>query len=411
MKDVQSQKDIELCLELLRAAESDEERTAIAYSYAPFLDSKCWKAVRAASGHCPGAFGLLRKMRAAHVLEKIIAADSADEMMQICRSHASEYDKEFRNAVEELSHEARARNEVEKAQLLEMFIPMLEREHTESKSDSTSFELYNEGVRAAQAGRHEEAIALLTKAIDATPDHPLPWYARGSSRAAQKEYERALADFEKSLDLKEGDFPEAWHQKAACLLALHRPQEALEACEQAVSKLATMPEAHVVMGKCCMVLNRPAEGVGAFRRALDLNPASADAWYLCGSAYLDAGQPKDARSCFLRAVSLRDDFPEAERGLYQSERELKTSLPATALVEDRPDRRQPDWPEGAPIQEAVEQLLWEFGISDSGEKGTPISSAFVIGSFTSREERTAYSDIDIAVLFREGYLALQRNFL
>ena len=55
--------------------------------------------------------------------------------------------------------------------------------------------LHNAGVDAAQAGRWPEAEQLFNAAIEANPDEPLSWVARGLSRGEQGKDDLASRDF------------------------------------------------------------------------------------------------------------------------------------------------------------------------------------------------------------------------
>ena len=64
-----------------------------------------------------------------------------------------------------------------------------------SKDARSHAGLHNAGVDAAQAGRWAEAEQLFNAAIEAEPDGPLSWVARGLSRGEQGKDELASRDF------------------------------------------------------------------------------------------------------------------------------------------------------------------------------------------------------------------------
>ena len=71
--------------------------------------------------------------------------------------------------------------------------------------------LHNAGVEAAQAGRWPEAEQLFNAAINADPDEPLSWVARGLSRGEQGKNNLASSDFAYAGELfaDEGDMIKA----------------------------------------------------------------------------------------------------------------------------------------------------------------------------------------------------------
>jgi tetratricopeptide (TPR) repeat protein len=341
----------------------------------------------------------LWKMRVTHVLNEIIAAGSPTEMMRVAESHASKYNEDFIASLEALRHESELLDEKTKVELLDILIPMLQRQFKEYKA----LESYNQGVKAAQSGRHKEAITFFTKSIEASPDHPLPWFGRGTSFAALKRYEEALNDFEDSLRLNP-DSGEVWQNKAACMAEMGRMVEAAEAFARCVELLPSVAKPWIGLGKCYLVLERPQEAVEAFRKATDQDPRSADAWNWYGVAYLNLKQLKDARSCFLKALALEPDFPPALHGLQEIKRTLEGESSAVPLISNVIKRSASNLLREAPIRATVSELSRQFGVTTQDGDNGAICSVFVLGSFTSQEECTSYSDVDISVLFREGYL-------
>ena len=77
--------------------------------------------------------------------------------------------------------------------------------------------LHNAGVEAAQAGRWPMAEQLFNAAIEAQPDEPLIWLARGLSRGEQGKADLASRDFAYDGELfpKQGDMVNANQLKEA----------------------------------------------------------------------------------------------------------------------------------------------------------------------------------------------------
>ncbi len=61
--------------------------------------------------------------------------------------------------------------------------------------------LHEEGCAAGQNGNHDTAIALFTKAADLDPSWPYPVYDRAFARLLKHEFDAALADYRKTLEL------------------------------------------------------------------------------------------------------------------------------------------------------------------------------------------------------------------
>lgn len=87
--------------------------------------------------------------------------------------------------------------------------------------------LHNAGVDAAQDGRWQVAEQLFSAAIEANPDDPLSWAARGLSRGEQGKDDLASSDFAYAgkLFAKQGDIVKADQLVEASRLVYDIPKE------------------------------------------------------------------------------------------------------------------------------------------------------------------------------------------
>lgn len=88
--------------------------------------------------------------------------------------------------------------------------------------------LHNAGVEAAQAGRWPMAEQLFNAAIEAEPDEPLSWVARGLSRGEQGKDDLASRDFVYAGELfaEQGDMVKAEQLQEASRSVYDRPNNA-----------------------------------------------------------------------------------------------------------------------------------------------------------------------------------------
>ncbi|KAJ1882303.1 Hsp90 cochaperone, partial [Kickxella alabastrina] len=91
-------------------------------------------------------------------------------------------------------------------------------------------ELKAQGNAAFAAGKHDEAIKLFTQAIELDPQNHVLYSNRSASLASLKKYEDALADAEKTVEIKP-DWPKGYSRKGAALFGLQRMGEARETYE------------------------------------------------------------------------------------------------------------------------------------------------------------------------------------
>jgi tetratricopeptide (TPR) repeat protein len=100
---------------------------------------------------------------------------------------------------------------------------------------------YNKGCALIGSDRHEEAIAILDRALETKPDLYLAWFNRGFSLHNLGQYEKAIKSYDRALAIKP-DLCEAWVNHGRCLADLGRDKEAVASHERA---LALRPDLHI----------------------------------------------------------------------------------------------------------------------------------------------------------------------
>jgi tetratricopeptide (TPR) repeat protein len=113
---------------------------------------------------------------------------------------------------EGLGNAYRAKHEYRRA--LEMYARALQ-------IDPTRGEIYfNRGLTLHETGRRKEAIEDFSKALELAPNRdPMILRVRGLAFLQDKQYERALEDYDRFLRLRPDD-PEAWHNRGVSRLYL-----------------------------------------------------------------------------------------------------------------------------------------------------------------------------------------------
>lgn len=126
----------------------------------------------------------------------------------------------------------------------------------------------------------------------------------GLSLGRDGQLQDALRLFERAAAAAPGD-PRAHAHKATCLAKLGRPQEAIEALDQALTALRRVEsELRQRRGNLMTRVGRHAEAQHTLRRAVELEPANADAWYDLGVSLRESGMLADAAAAFRRAAEL-----------------------------------------------------------------------------------------------------------
>lgn len=103
---------------------------------------------------------------------------------------------------------------------------------------------------------------------------------------------------------------EAWNNKGVTLAALGKPDEAIDAFDQAFKFKHDFTSAWINKGAALMELGKNDEAVQAFEQALRIDPTHAYAWGIKGSALSKLGKPDEALQACEQALKLKTDYPD-----------------------------------------------------------------------------------------------------
>ena len=126
--------------------------------------------------------------------------------------------------------------------------------------------------KAAAAGEHERAVELLTAALQAAPDEPQLFLARGRLHLARGHTTDAAADFTRVTALAPDD-PDGHYRLAMALRDQQRLAEAAASYRRALSLAPAHAEAHNNLGAVLQLQGKLAEALAAFRQASMLDAA------------------------------------------------------------------------------------------------------------------------------------------
>lgn len=199
-------------------------------------------------------------------------------------------------------------------------------------------ELTREGILASRNGRHADALALFSRALQEDPTYVPAWVASGFALGKLGRFREEIKACDQALALDPQNV-EAWINRGFALGKLLRFSEKLVCCERAIqldpsnarawnarghtlgelgrfedeltcTAIATSLRpryvgAWVNRGYAFLKLRRFGEALECFSRALSIYPGFSSAWILKGIASCELGRFRDAVSCFARAEESR----------------------------------------------------------------------------------------------------------
>jgi Flp pilus assembly protein TadD len=145
-------------------------------------------------------------------------------------------------------------------------------EQTEAQKQLELAESWFElGLKQANLGNMEEAIAAWDKALELNPRLASAWHNRGSALGHLAEFVEAIASFEQALEIDPDD-AQTWNDRAHALLKLKKWDEALDSWERAIAIHPNFYQFWYNRGYVLEKLGRAEESIASYEKALQMQP-------------------------------------------------------------------------------------------------------------------------------------------
>lgn len=134
-------------------------------------------------------------------------------------------------------------------------------------------QMFNEGLRLYQEGKHDEALALFRKVVEINPNDGEAWIYIGTILLSKKDHEGAINALEKGLSQSLPGLiaAQGWvNLGVAYQLGRKDIAKAIEAYERAIAFKPDLPEAHYNLILARLLQNNFAEAVKACERAFSV---------------------------------------------------------------------------------------------------------------------------------------------
>jgi len=181
----------------------------------------------------------------------------------------------------------------------------------ESTDPTRTSELWAEkGLIHAAAKEYEEAIASFDRVLQIKPDDHQAWNNRGIALGILGIYEEAIASYDRALQINP-DEHQAWYNRGYALGNLGRYEEAITSYDRALQINPDEHQAWSSRGYALGNLGRYEEAITSYDRALQINPEDHQAWYNRGIALGNLGRYEEAIASYDRALQIKPDKHEA----------------------------------------------------------------------------------------------------
>jgi predicted TPR repeat methyltransferase len=190
------------------------------------------------------------------------------------------------------------------------------------------------GVLMLQAGRADEALPLLERAVASNPHDAAYSHNLGQAYLTIGRLEHAIAAFDRAISSNPAS-TDALFSSGIAHLARSLPgdaEAALTLLNKAQLQGLGSPELHQHLAVALLMTGRTEEAIAACRTAIERKPDYAEPHYHLGVALLRTGKPDEARQNIARAVELKPDYARALHGLAGLEAEAGRLPEAEALL-------------------------------------------------------------------------------
>jgi len=167
---------------------------------------------------------------------------------------------------------------------------------------------------AQRADVYRSRVAVWAAAVRHDPGNPRAVAAVGEALYWRGDVSAALFAYERSAEI-EPAAPAPHVGRAACLLRLGRPAEAVAPARRAIALDPARLDAHLMLGEALLGSGAAAAAAAAAREALEIDAVAPAAWVLLGRAALDAGDRSAAEAAIGEALRLDPHNAEARASL------------------------------------------------------------------------------------------------
>jgi tetratricopeptide (TPR) repeat protein len=170
-------------------------------------------------------------------------------------------------------------------------------------TSNTSFGLVNDAKKLMSAGKYDEAIEKVSRAIEKEPGAFVLYYNRAVAYEKQGDKDKALSDYQKTLELKPG-FLLAISAAGNLLAQKSDFPGAVKYYKKAVDLGLTDTLALYNYGACLINLGDNDQAKAVFEKLIGLDPGYADAYYQMGIIYVGRSDNARAKEFLKKFVEL-----------------------------------------------------------------------------------------------------------
>ncbi len=170
------------------------------------------------------------------------------------------------------------------------------------------------GLIAHQVGKNDEALKLITRAIQAADNRATYYHHKGVVLHALGQHDDARREFQRAIAIAPTD-ADCWNNYGNLLQDMRKVEEALDCHRRAVEFASDNFLMHYNYGIALEKNGRFDEALESYHVAINLNPSFPGAWNSIGEVHRRAGRINEAIEAYQKALAIKPDYPEALNNL------------------------------------------------------------------------------------------------
>ncbi|MEW6645960.1 MAG: tetratricopeptide repeat protein [Pseudomonadota bacterium] len=174
---------------------------------------------------------------------------------------------------------------------------------------------YNLGLLLLEQGRYADARAEFEWITKRDPENSEAFFNLARTAYGGGDNASALAAYQRAIDLRGGDYPEAYFNQGLVYIALKRHNDAEAAYLKAIKLQEAYPEAWYNLGLVQSRQGKSELSKQSFLSAIRHNPRYAQAWFNIGVIAGRDGDDVGAVEAYRQALAIQPDYAEARLNL------------------------------------------------------------------------------------------------
>jgi len=170
------------------------------------------------------------------------------------------------------------------------------------------------GVVYSSLGDGAKAVKCFGFAAKTTPTSADAHFNLARARLDQALYAEAAESYQRAIQLRPDHSP-SYTGLVACYSALHLPEQAIAALNDAVKRFPNLVSLRIALGRQLLDQKKTIAAADVFQGCINDYPDEAEAMLLLGSIRLQESNFKDAEALFRRVLVLAPDDPVANNFL------------------------------------------------------------------------------------------------